>query len=611
MTEDLLVHYNRELAYFRKLSTEFARAFPDVASQLRADATTGQDPYVERMIEAFAYLSARVRKKLDDDFPEIAESMLQVLYPHYLAPVPSMAIVQLELEPGQAALVDGYAVKRGARIETEPVDGEPCQFRTAYPLHLLPLKVSQAALVAGKLAPRVPWAPNPVAALQIRIQSFKPEFPLSKFNLNSLRFYLAANSIHANALYELLFRHSAGAALNFNERQPKPLRLEPECLKPIGFERHEELLPYPPRSFRGYGLLTEYFSLPEKLRFFELGPLNAGLFAGAGATADIWIYLQHTHEDLEANVRADTFRLGCTPIVNLFEQRADPIKLTQMRSQYHVVPDARRTSSLEIYSINEVIGVARDGAQKPFYPFYSTTHTVSRAEQRAYWYASRRAAGYRDGKRDPATEIDLTLVDLDFSPAELQDWTLDIRLTCLNRDLPARLEFGPDRPRMRLADGGPLAPLRCLTPPTPTRRPSMKHGVLWRLISHLSLNHLSLVEDGKGAAALREMLGLYDFLGTPELTSRLESLVEVTSRRDTAWINQAEWCGFCRGIEVTLKADEQRFADNGLFLFASVIERFLGLYCSVNSFSRLALQSARREGDVHRWPPRAADLQLL
>lgn len=616
MTDDLLVYYNRELGYLRKLGREFGRAHPDVAPELRLDADAGQDPFVERLIEGFAYLTARTRKKLDDDFPEISEALLGVLYPHYLAPLPSMAIAQFELDAGQASQKDGYAVDPGSLIETEPVDGETCRFRTCYPLRLYPVRVAEAGLLPIARAPVTRATSESAAVVRIALKTFGREPGFGALKLDQLRFFLKGAPVQANALYELLCCHVVDVALVDGLNDPDPILLGPQALRPYGFGRDEAVLPFAERSFQGYRLLTEYFALPEKFRFVEFGGLDHPSIRRLGQSAELLVYVSQNPPALAHAVNAGIFRLGCTPIVNLFAHAADPIPVTQQQSQYHVVPDVRRPQAMEIVSLDLVEAALGSGDVQPVYPLFATSHARDPASQRAYWHATRRAAGYFEGRYDAGIEVDLSLVDLDFSPQSPSDWTLTIHTTCCNRDLPERLEFHDDeddgrrRPRMRMEASGPLAPVRCLTKPTPTRRPPLGQSVLWRLVSHLSLNHLSLVAAGEGARALREILALYDYIGTPDRRARIDSIVAVHGKHDTARVERGD-AGFCRGMEVRLDLDEKRFADNGQYLFCAVLERFLGLYCSINSFSRLVVSSAQKGTVLYQWPPRAGEKQLL
>lgn len=610
MTDDLLVYYNRELSYVRKLAREFSLANPDVAPRLGADGETSRDPYVERLIEAFAYINARTRKKLDDDFPEIAEAMLGVLYPHYLAPAPSMCIAQLALEPAQATMFGGFELPRGTRLETEEVDGVSCEFRTCYGLRLYPLRVSEAAVVPIAIAPATPAAAGATFAVRIKLETFSPQAPIGKLLAPALRFFIAGEALHANALYELLFTSVLDVAVATGNKARSLLSLGRDVLRAVGFEPAESLLPGNPRTFIGYQQLSEFFVLPEKFRFIELEGLQGVWPQCEGRSAEVFIYLKRAVRDLQNNVSAKTFGLGCTPIVNLFERTAEPLRLTATQSAYPVIPDARWAQALEVWSIDRVTATAPDRREIPIYPFYSTVHAIERERQRVLWHAARRPTGYREGRLDSGTEVEMTFVDLDFSTSVPADWTVEVQTTCLNRDLPAQLPFGAGRPVIKSATGGPLAPIQCLTPPTPTYRPALRHGTLWRLVSHLSLNHLSLVQGAKGAAALQELLLLYEPLETPDRLAKIHGIRGVSAARSTALITSGD-AGLVRGVEVTLEFDEKQYADNSMFLFATVLERFLAQYCSLNSFSQLVIRSQQRGDEVYRWLPRTGRRQLL
>lgn len=614
MSDELLPYYNRELSYIRRLGAEFAKAYPKIAGRLRMNQDSSDDPHVARMIEAFAYLTARVRHKLDDDFPELTDAMLGVIYPHYLAPVPSMAIVQFHLDPSQGELTSGYTVQSGSIVETDAIDGEPCRFRTCYRSTLWPLRIGNVRLESTLLRiPETPFSSQATAVLRVQLKPASASIKLGMLAMQSLRFYLHGQSQHTYALYELLFNNCLGVAMSPTGDFRNCVILGRNVVRPVGFERDEGMLPYSGRSFMGYRLLTEFFAFPEKLLFFDLHGFTRESLARMGEDLEIFVYLNRSKTDLERVVTPDMLRIGCVPIVNLFRQRAEPIPLTQMDSEYRVVPDARRPQANEVYSIDRVTATSPSGEPAEYRPFYSAKHGEDfhdRNERRAFWYASRRRAERFDRKVDTGTEIFLSLVDLDFRPTAPSGWMLDVETTCCNRDLPSRLPFGGGQPRLQLIEGGPVARVECLTPPTPTRRPALKKGALWRLISHLSLNHLSLVEEQEGAAALREILKLYDYADTDESRSLILGITRVESRRVAAPVPGPTAIAFCRGVEVRVEFDEERYAGSGAFLFAAVLERFLGLYVSINSFSRMIAVS-KQSGEFRRWGPRVGEKVLL
>jgi type VI secretion system protein ImpG len=312
--------------------------------------------------------------------------------------------------------------------------------------------------------------------------------------------------------------------------------------------------------------------------------------------------------ELEQKITANTFALGCTPMVNLYPKRADPIQLDHTRTEYRVVPDQRHPKAAEVYSIDRVVATGSDGAKVDYAPFYGTTHGVSEEEQRQYWKITRRAAP----SSNPGSEVFLSLVDLALNPRSPEKWVVHVDTTCLNRDLPNRLPFGGGEPRLRLGEGASaIERIECLTAPTPTLRPPLGQRGIWRLISHLSLNHLSITEKEQGAAALREILKLYDFRDSAETRAMIEGILSVTSRPVTARMPGQGGGALARGIEVTVLLDEKRFAGSGVFLFSAVLERFLALYCNLNSFTRLVVRLRGREGVLRKWQARAGEKTLL
>jgi type VI secretion system protein ImpG len=296
--------------------------------------------------------------------------------------------------------------------------------------------------------------------------------------------------------------------------------------------------------------------------------------------------------------------------VNLFHRVAEPIDLTQRQHEYRLVPDVHRQMATEIYSIDSVSATGPYLAQgKSFKPFFSFGHAYERDASEAFWYATRRPSARKD---DAGTEVYLSLVDLSFNPSVPADETLTIETTCTNRDLPSRLPFGGREADFEVEGTGPLAPVRCLRKPSATFRAPMRRGAHWRLISHLALNHLSLVSGPAGSPeALREILMLYDFRDSAATRKQIQGIEHVSSRRVVRQTGSRIGTGFVRGIETTIDFDEDQYVGTGVFLFASVLERFLGLYASLNSFNQLVARTKQREAELKRWPLRAGDQVLL
>ena len=607
MSEDLLAYYNRELAFLRRMGAEFAKEHPKVAGRLRLSADTVEDPHVARMIESAAFLNARVRHKLEDDFPEISDALLSVLYPHYLAPIPSMAIVQMQPLPDLTA---NHVVPAGSMLQTDRAHGEPCRYRTCYPTTLHPFGLTSARLQGAPFdAPRTQVSGNAAAVLALEFRGLSPEVKLQEVAPGTLRLHLGGQTQHAYALYEAILNDVAEIVVATSANDRDFVRLPANAVRPVGFRMDEGLLPYPDRSLPGYRLLTEYFAFPHKFLFVDIEGIEPAALARAQRSFSVFLFLRRSSVELQKNVGLDNFLLGCTPVVNLFGKRAEPIRLTGKDSEVRIVPDARKPQSVEVYSVDSVAVAHADGKRTAFRPFYGIEHGESEAH---YYHAARRPAELISTRLDRGTEVFLQFVDLQFGPMPSNDAVLMVETTCLNRDLPSGLPFGGDQPRMASVEGlGPVERIRCLTAPTPTLRPRFGDGARWRLLSHLSLNHLSLTGGEDAVAALREILRLYDFAETESNRAVVESLLRVDTRFTTLRVPSGHQFGFCRGIDATLELDASRFADHGLYLFASVLEAFLGGYCSMNSFVRTAVTTPGRETVIHRWPPRAGTGPIL
>jgi len=599
------------LSYIRRSAAAFAEENPKIAGRLRLSQDTIEDPHVSRLIESVAFLNARVRKKLDDSFPEISNSMLEVLYPHYLSPIPSMSIIQFK---GVEEATTGYSIKSGSLIETQAVEGEPCRFNTAYPVTLWPIEISHAQLVRGSYqAPSLPKHFGAVAVLKLKLSCLSDDMSFEALSPDELTFYLSGQSTDVSPLYELIFNHTVAISIASDPTDKQATFFDVDNLKPVGFEKEEGLLPYPARSQLGYRLLSEYFTFPEKFNFFKLDGLAKAAFDKKGKDVEIYFYLNESVPELETTLNKDNFQLGCTPMVNLFSQHTESTTLHHRTEEYHVVPDSRRMLSKEIYSIDEVEAISPDGQKIEYRPFYGFNHQMKDRSDVAYWHANRRAAEiHRQEDIDTGTEMYISLVDLNFQPDIPDNWVLNVKTTCLNRDLPGRLPFGGGQPYLQLGEGNaPLSSVQCLTPPTKTKRIELKDSTRWRLISHLNLNHISLTDSENGADVLREILTLYNFDDSPSTRSLIDGVVSISSKPIMSRVKDQGISALCRGLEVTLVLDEDRFEGQGLFLFASVLERFFALYAPINSFTKLVLRTKQRENAVKKWLPRAGEKVLL
>jgi type VI secretion system protein ImpG len=630
MRDELLGYYERELIFLRRMGGEFARKYPKIAARLQLDAEKIEDPHVERIIEAFAFLTGRISLKLDDELPEITEAFLNVLYPHYLAPIPSMAITQFSFGSPNDKLTAVQILERGAKLNSRPVDGTPCQFRTGFDVQLVPMEIQSAALESN--APKDGRGKYGESYIRLSMRCFGDanlhEMKVGSTGepLKSLRFYINGDPQLIFPLYEIIFNHATSVEFrpkdtpignktlktltNIQLKLPDPVIIPAaQAIKPVGFAEDESLIPYTKRSFQGYRLLTEYFAFPYKFLFFDIHGIDQAIGKKFGSHFEILIHLKDVTPP-KAPVTADTFRLGCTPIINLFSRMADPIYLSQQKYEYHIVPDVHRQMTTEVYSIDDVITTdPKSNTSREFSPFYSLRHAYGEQMEKSFWYATRRASQRED---DEGTEMYLSLVDMNFNPRIPAAEVINIRTTCTNRDLPGKLPFGGREGDFEVEGSGLLSKAKCLTKPTETMRPAARRALQWRLISHLNLNYLSIIESQNGTPeALQEILHLYNFDGSSATRKQILGITGISSRKVVRRIGEHIGAGFVRGLETTITMDEDEFVGSGMFLFASVLERFFGLYASLNSFNQTVLRTKQREEEVKIFEPRTGEQILL
>ncbi|MEI8372979.1 MAG: type VI secretion system baseplate subunit TssF [Planctomycetota bacterium] len=619
MSDRLLPYYQGELSYLRRFLDDFMAVQPDAAARLGIRRGSIEDPHAARLVEAFAYLTARIRAKLDDEFPELTDSFLNALYPHYLAPIPAAAVIQLVLDRSQGELTTGYKVGKGTGVEISDPGRIACRFRTCYDTVVWPIEIVSCQLQRRPFAaPNVERARDALTVLDVCIRCVSADVTFGNFAaMESLRFFLSGENHHAMPLYEILLNRCTQIAIATSPGDGAACTLSPEQLRPVGFHPSESLLPYDARSFPGYGLLTDYFVFPSKFLFLDLYGITQYPAAATARKLHIYFFLDRAAPELEPHITVDTLRLGCTPVVNLFSKRAEPIKVTQRVTEYPIIPDARMPDEIEVFSVDRVMTTGSGGDDKEFVPLYSCPQETNSSRRPTYWESHRRARLDRLGRPSSETEVFLSLIDLEFRPTDTADSTLVVETTCFNRDYPSEIS----RPRTRLLEGAPIREdIACLVGPTVTCRPNPRQRGAWALISHLLVGHLSIGDslnaafqaDDRGAEALRRILELYDFRDDPAAQKRIAGVAAVKSQPVVRRLPIAP-SGFARGIGITVDFDEEQFRDpgQGLYLFASVLESFFSMYCSMNSFSMMTARIKQGERILKQWPPNAGQRYLL
>ena len=613
--EQLLPYYERELGFLRRYSREFSERYPKIAGRLLIGGEVCEDPHIERMIQSFALLNSRISKRLDDDYPEFTEALFEVLYPHYLRPFPSCSVARLDYGEAAPQLTAANEIPRGTTLTTSQVKGVACAFRTVYPVTVGPIALSQASFSPIMEAPAaVQLPPSATSSISITIDCLAAQMGLAQLGLQTLRVFIDGEPSFCAALRDALFMRSVKAYAEANH-DGRWAALQRVPISAAGFNEDESLISFPARSHPAYRLLTEYFCFPEKFNFFDidLGAVTAALPAGA-TSVTLHLALSGLRTDSNTSRMLGTMStnnvlLGCTPVINLFKQHGDPIRLTHATTSYPVLGDARRPFAYEVESIDSVKLVRQTPQGETvveFRPFYSLRHGETADKQGHYWVMRRDEV---IAKKSPGYETEISIVDIDFDPAAIETDTLSLELTCTNRDLPATLTYGMRDGDLFLEGGANIRSISFLRKPTSSHRFERGRGAHWRLISHLSLNHLSLA--GGGLQAFQEMLTLYDLPRSPISQRQISGITAIDHKATNAWLPGNPFACLVRGIEVRLTIDEEAFVGSGIHAFGHIIECFLGLYVHANSFTQLVMVSNKTGEELLRCSPRSGDLNLV
>jgi type VI secretion system protein ImpG len=597
--EELLQFYRDELSYLRQMGGEFSRKYEKLAARLELSENECADPHVERLIQSFAFLTARLQLHLREEFPEITTALLGTLYPQLINPIPAMAIARFDVDRDQGKMTTGQVIPRSTSLFHDTPQRLICRFRTCYPVTLWPLEVFSASIVDPGQINFLSAETNIAAGLRLGLRSFQGTF--EELELDSLRFFLNGDPVLVSTLYELLFSRVVKIAL-LPGNSHKPIYLSPGSIKPVGFGLEEEVLPYPPNAHPGYRLLQEYFTFPEKFHFFDLNNLP-----NLGETDKIEIFfLLDERPTRNLTFSAQNFSLGCTPVINLFNKSTEPIRLDHRSLEYQLIPDKRREGTTEIHSILSVSASSDPfkPAQK-FEPFYSYTHLMDGAKHRAFWHATRRNS---NRKEVPGTEMFLSFLDLNFKPTDPPVQTVYAHTLCTNRQLTRSLE---ENARLQLEEKMPAYRISIIGKPSLPLSPLLGGSTVWRLISHLSLNYLSLSGGGDSLNALREILALYSVSHRASTNNQITGITQMSIEKKSLYIGKEAWRGFCRGTSITLTFDEESYRGSSAFLLGGVLNSFFGLYTAVNSFTQLTIRKrAQPEVVWKQWEPMAGEETL-
>jgi type VI secretion system protein ImpG len=618
MDARLIRIYEDELTHLRELGREFAKMHPR-ARHLGLEDMEVADPYVERLLEGFAFMAARVRLKLDAEQPRLIEQLLQALNPNFLSPVPSAMIARLSVDTNDPNLARGYSVPRHSGIRSQLMRGmdTACEFRTAMAVTLWPLEI--VSVQAFSHAPdlgltRLPPARAAKGGLRIRLRA-GGGLKFSQLGCQRLVFYISAEDDVAFQLHELVLGHGLGTlvlppgtpAVEVNWR-------DAASIAGVGCAADESLLPETDRMFSGHRLLQEISALPQRLLFFEINDLGSRLAAITSDEAELVLLCSRFKTALEPLVDGQSLALFCTPALNLFPKRLDRVALSAGTADFHVVPDRSRPMDYEVHSVEQVIGHGATGTDsaRDFAPLYRSTHR-SLPEGNGYFTLRRTPRRPSDRQRQQGSrvpsylgdEVYLSLVDGRHGAYRDSLRQLSVLALVTNRDLPVLLprEGSGGAEAWKLDTAAPVTRTSCLRGPSRPVARRTEGDLGWQLVAQLTQQQLSAGDDAdSAAAALRATLRLY---GPPD-DGWIRQVDGVRSLRTHTVTRRLPFAGplsFGSGVLLELELDDNAFQGGSGFLLAGVLELFFARHAAINSFTQLSLHSVQR-GLVKTWPPR-------
>jgi type VI secretion system protein ImpG len=610
----------------REMGMEFKHAFPKVGSRLGLETEKCDDPYVERLLEGFAFLAARVQLKIGEEFPKFCQQILSMVYPDYLAPLPSMAVVQVKPDSSDSGTAEGFVLERGTALRSGlGVEMQTrCEFRTAHAVTLYPIEVGKAEYIGSRSSlARMGIKPGRDVSAAVRIE-FKTlcSVPLNEIRMDELPLFIGGSGHIPTRLYEHILNHVCGVSILTGDKDNRRVTtLSSSGIRRVGFSADEALLNYRSRSFDGYRLLREFFAFPERYRFIRICQLGAALSESDDEVFEVVIHLSERKSEFENVIDGGNFLPFCTPAVNIFPKRADRIHINEKDYEFHVVPDRSRPMDYEVYQVLGITGYGTNVQDSQvFRPFYGLSADLPADEQESYYTVQRkprvvssrqRAKGARSSYL--GQEVFVSLVDGNEAPYSSELTQLGVKTLCTNRDLPNRMPRGQAAGDFTLEVNAPIDSVNCIAGPTRPGSVSSKGDpgeattsgdYAWRVISHLSLNYLSLVDQDseEGAAALREMLELYSNYN-PLADRQIRGVLSVKARSVTRRLPIPGPISFGRGLEITVVLEESAFEAGGMYLFGSVLEEFFSKYVSINNLTEMVIRSDS-ELEIARWPVR-------
>lgn len=602
--EEMLDYYQQELMYLHHAGAEFAKTYPKIAQSLNISSFGSTDPHVQRLLESFAFLTGRLQKEIDNRYIQFTNTLLNVLYPQFVSPFPSASTASFRLSPHLGKATSGYTVPRGTPLYIEAKEKKVCRFQTVYPVELWPFEISDADIFNIDETPLNASEIKSEWILRLRLERYDGN--LGELEPKFLRVHISGNDLTRQLIYDSMFSylptHPTPVYL-MADNGTVPSKLPDNSLKPVGFGKDDGIIPYPGISLDAYRLLHEYFVYSDKFMYFDIEN-----FTTVGADQYMYIYIplaDRTRAD-KLRVTKKSFVTGCTPIINIFSKISEPINLNYQAVSYPLIGDQRNEDTTEIHTILKVVAAVEGGAEtQVFAPYFSYDSDTEKRDNGLFWHHTRSPS---EDPNIPGTSVSLSFVDYNFTPEKPSNQTVYAYTLCTNRDLATYIPAGAS---LQVEGDIPPTTITCIDRPTTPIGPSLDGASLWRLISQLSLNYLSLSGEKKSILAVKELLQLYSGFNKNKSHPVINNLSNISYTPVMRRMGRDAWRGFVQGLSINLEIDEVPYAGHGGYLLASVLNEFFRNYVTINSFTELTLVSTQSDGVWKQWPAQIGSQDLV
>jgi len=614
MDSEFLDIYEEELRFIREMGKEFAVSHPKIASRLDLTSMPTQDPYVERLLEGFAFLTARIRLRMDAQYPEFTQNLLGLLYPNLVAPTPSCGIFEFQPDFKEGALVDGFTIPRGTSMVSRPEGTDTvCEYLTSSDITLRPLVVDEAEYTdqPSLVQKWLPETPKMEAAIRLRIR-IATDAPMASLNLDPLSFFISGDGAQPDRILQSLIMDADKIVAHPVDPDYTPNTFNPLTIRHDGFANNEHLLPHSAKTFSGHRLLQEAFILIEKFRFISVLGLETALEGQDCRVFDIIFGLTKAVPEFETSIVPEAFRLHCVPAVNLFHRRADRITITPGQSEHNIVVDRTRPQGYEIYSVLGIDGLMDKGSDRiKFEPIFQPGKEEDNRKAMGYFNTRRSKRLVSNHGLDTGylgTDVHARLSAMGHGPAPMDVNQLIVHTLCTNRGLPLLLT---NKSKFTIQAAVPTKSIKTIIRPTPPRPPLAQDDAGWDLINALSLNHLSFAGSADvNASWLARLLSL--FINKNDDVHR--QYVKAFEGLETRVINRRlpgdGPVSYGRGLEISLIADTENLRGTGPFVLGSILEKFFTRAATMNSFTQTILKTSDGARPT-RWPVRNGGRHVL